>query len=137
MRGEVKGLCGWVCAVRTDAESARRNPCLLSEPIRLVKEGTPGATIVGVKRVNELAYYSLGLKDLAKKAGISQPKALAVIRKLDVQENDEYFKVIKIGKAEYKRYSPKALNLLKNELPDLDLDQIWKEYNPKAWRERQ
>src|SRR5262249_16810756 len=39
------------------------------EAVHLVPEGTPGATTVSVKRVNELDYYSLGLNDLATKSG--------------------------------------------------------------------
>jgi hypothetical protein len=37
------------------------------EKVQLVPEGTPGATVLAVKRVNELDYYSLGLKDIARK----------------------------------------------------------------------
>ena len=103
------------------------------EPIRLVSEGTPGATIVGVKRVNELDYYALGLTQLADKLKISTARTLAVIRALGIQDSPDYYKEIKIGKQVYKRYSPKALDRLKHEVPILDLDQIWTEYNPVAW----
>ena len=41
------------------------------EPIRLVSEGAPDATIVGIKRVNELDYYSLGLTQLADRLDIT------------------------------------------------------------------
>src|SRR5262249_49948063 len=47
------------------------------QPVHLVPEGTPGATIVSVKKVNELDYYSLGLKDLAEKIGLNQARVLA------------------------------------------------------------
>jgi hypothetical protein len=36
-------------------------------PIQLVPEGTPGAAVVAVKRVNELDFYSLGARQLANK----------------------------------------------------------------------
>ncbi len=38
-------------------------------PIQLVPEGTPGASVVAVRRVNELDFYSLGAKQLAKSSG--------------------------------------------------------------------
>lgn len=98
------------------------------EAIHLVKEGTPGATTVAIKRVNELSFYSLGLRDLAEKIGLTYPKTLAVIRHLKIQGNNEYFKILKIGAAEYKRYSMKALNRLKESLPNLDIDEIWQKY---------
>lgn len=101
------------------------------EPIRLVAEGTPGATVVAIKRVNELDFYSLGLFDLSDKLKISRSRALAIIRALDIQKSREYFNVFKIGSAIYKRYSIKCLDYLHKQLPNLNLDQIWKEYGPR------
>ena len=45
-------------------------------PIRLVAEGTPGASVVAVKRVNELDYYNLGAKQLADNVGLTIPRVL-------------------------------------------------------------
>ncbi len=101
------------------------------EPIQLVPEGTPGATVVAIKRVNELSYYSLGLHDLSEKLGLTNNKMLSVVRALRIQDNHEYFKVFKIGKVTHKRYSINCLDYLHKELPDLDLDNIWKNYRPK------
>jgi hypothetical protein len=100
------------------------------EPIRLVPEGTPGATVVAIKRVNELSYYSLGLHDLAKKLGLTNSKMLAVVKALKVQSNSDYFRVFIIGKVMHKRYSIKCLDYLHKELPSLDIDRIWKSYGP-------
>jgi hypothetical protein len=61
------------------------------EPIHLVPEGTPGATIVGVKRVNELGFYSLNLTALANKINMTMPKTLAIVRHLKLQDDPEYF----------------------------------------------
>jgi hypothetical protein len=79
------------------------------QPVHLVPEGTPGAIIVSVKKVNELDYYSLGLKDLADKASLNQPRALALVKHLDLQSSTEFFKEVRIGKVVFKRYSQKAL----------------------------
>lgn len=102
------------------------------EPIRLVPEGTPGATIVGVKRVNELDFYNLGLYALAKKVGLTPPKTLAVIRALALQDDEDYFKEIKIGRVVHKRYSQHSIKRIKDELPDLDMDEVWREHRPVA-----
>src|SRR5439155_10572775 len=40
-------------------------------PITLVPEGTPGATVVAVKRVDDLGFYNLGHFQLAEKVGLS------------------------------------------------------------------
>ena len=106
------------------------------EPIRLVPEGTPGSTVVAIKRVSELSYYSLGLHDLAEKLGLTNNKMLAVIRALKIQDNPEYFKIFKIGKVTHKRYSITCLDYVHKELPGLDLDRIWITYGPKRGGEK-
>lgn len=107
------------------------------EPIQLVPEGTPGATVVAIKRVNELSYYSLGLVDIAKKLGLTNNKMLAVVKELNIQNNYDYFKVFKIGKSTHKRYSNKCLEYLQKALPNLDLDDIWKKYvNKKSGKSK-
>jgi hypothetical protein len=100
-------------------------------PIKLVKEGEPGAAVVAVKRVNEIDFYSLGLNDLAEKLELSAPKTLAVIRHLKLQEDDDHFKEIKIGASRFKRYSAQALDRLKKELPALDIEAIWSAANKR------
>jgi hypothetical protein len=50
------------------------------EPVRLVPEGTPGAMVVAVKRVDELGFYNMGLRQLASHVGLSGPRTLAVVQ---------------------------------------------------------
>ena len=101
------------------------------EPIHLVPEGTPGATVVAVKRVNELGFYSLRLRDLAAKLGLTAPRTLAVVKHLRIQESPDYFKEVCIGKSRFKCYSHKALELLHAELPGLNLAEIWEAHKPR------
>jgi hypothetical protein len=101
------------------------------EAVHLVPEGTPGATVLAVKRVNELDFYSLSSTDMAKKLGVSPPRLLALITSMDLQSSEDYYKKIKIGKVEFKRYSGKALDVLAKKLPEVNLDAIWAEYRPK------
>ncbi len=101
-------------------------------PIRAVSASDePGVAIVALKRVNELDFYTLGLQDLANKTGVGRNKLLTVILELDLRSDPEYFKEIRIGRAVYKRYSPKALDLLKERLPELDIDEIWERRRPR------
>ena len=101
------------------------------EAVHLVPEGTPGATVLAVKRVNELDFYSLSTTELAKKAKLTTPKLGALVWHLKLQESDEYFKQIKVGKSTFKRYSPKALNAIKKALKEVDMDEIWKAYKSR------
>ncbi|MDE0135286.1 MAG: hypothetical protein OXM54_10655, partial [Acidimicrobiaceae bacterium] len=101
-------------------------------PIRAVSASDePGAAIVALKRVNETDYYSLGLRDLADKTGVGMNKLLAVVRELDIQADLDYFKAIRIGSVTHKRYSPNALDLLKKQLPELDIEEIWQRRRPR------
>jgi hypothetical protein len=107
--------------------------------VRLVREGSPEAehaTIVAVKRVDELGFYSMGLTKLAEKLGLTPPRTLALVTHLRIQENAEYFKEIRIGSQRHKRYSAKALDLLKKTLPTIDMDEVWRLYAPMKKRLR-
>jgi hypothetical protein len=104
------------------------------QPIRLVPEGTPGATVVAVKRVDELSFYSLSLTTLAAKVGLTSPKTLAVIKELKLTSDAEYFKDFVIGKMELKRYSPKAIERIKNALPSLNMEDVWRRHRPTVRR---
>ncbi|GIV02390.1 MAG: hypothetical protein KatS3mg015_1220 [Fimbriimonadales bacterium] len=94
-------------------------------PIQLVPEGTPGASVVAVKRVNELDFYSLGAKQLAEKVGLTMPKTVAVVDHLDLRKDPECYKEIKIGKTVFKRYSEKAIEAIKQAVNKESADEIW------------
>src|SRR6202035_5790956 len=66
-------------------------------PIQLVPEGTPGASVVGVKRVNELDYYSLGAKQLAEKVALTVNKLVAVVDHLKIRDDSDCYKEFRIG----------------------------------------
>ncbi len=101
-------------------------------PVQLVPEGTPGALVVAVKRVNELDFYSLGAKQLAEKVGLTMPKLLAVVDYLDLRRNQECYKEFKIGSQTHKRYSPKAIDTIKEALKKESADDIWRKHRTKS-----
>lgn len=94
-------------------------------PIQLVAEGTPGASVVAVKRVNELDFYSLGAKPLAEKLGISLPKVVAVVEHLGLRAKPDCYKEFKLGSQLHKRYSQKALEEITTALKKETVDDIW------------
>ena len=98
--------------------------------VELVKED-PNAAVVAVKRVNELDYYSLGLKtmnaNIAKRfAYITPPKLLKVIQHLNIQNDTTYYKEIKLNSQTHKRYSVKAQEYLIEQIPLLDVEHNWR-----------
>lgn len=100
-------------------------------PIHVVPEGTPGASVVAVKRVDELAFYNLGLSQVAENVGLGRNKTLAMVKYLRIQDNPDCFKIVKIGKAEFKRYSQKVAELIKEELPKVSIDEVWKAHGTR------
>jgi hypothetical protein len=98
-------------------------------PVQLVPEGTPGASVVALKRVNELDFYSLSCTQLAKKVGLSVNKAIAVIYCLKLKGNDKYHKEIVIGRSTFNRYSPQAIDAIKEALEKRGMPEIWNEYS--------
>lgn len=105
-------------------------------PVHLVPEGTPGASIVGVRRVDELGFYSLGAKQLAEKLGLSLPKTIAVIDYLGIRRDVECYKEFKIGASRHKRYSQKAIGKIKLALKEKNAEEIWAQVRETRSRSR-
>lgn len=102
------------------------------EAVALVPEGAEGATVIAVKRVNELDYYSLGMKQLSKKLGLTQQRALLLVDRFGIQNNADYFKEIRIGSQVHKRYSRPALERLHDLKREVDLDALWAARNQRT-----
>lgn len=94
-------------------------------PITVVPEGTPGAGVVAIKRVNELEFYNFGRDALAKKLGLTGPKTTEAIKYFKIKEDQDCFKQIKVGKSLFDRYSSKALNKIKEGLKSTSIEDIW------------
>lgn len=103
-------------------------------PISLVAEGTPGGSVVALKRVNELDFYNLGAKQLAEKVGLTMPKTIAVVDHLGLRDKQDCYKEFKIGKTEHKRYSQKAVEAITEALQSQSADDIWKQRASKGRR---
>lgn len=97
-------------------------------PVQLVPEGTPGASVVAIKRVNELDFYNLGRNQLAEHLGIPPLRTSALIWHLGLQKDGEFYREVVIGKQSFKRYSQRALERAKEALGALDVDEVWERY---------
>ncbi len=101
-------------------------------PVQLVAEGTPGASVVAIRRVDELGFYNLGHKDLVEQLDQSGPMVTAFIRHLGIEDDPDCAKVFFIGKSKFKRYSTKALSRLREALKTEDMEEVWRDHAPKA-----
>jgi len=105
-------------------------------PIRLVEEGTPGASVVAVKRVDELGFYNLGAKQLAERTDLTMPKVVAVVDHLRLRDRVDCYKEIKIGKAVFKRYSQKAIAEIRGAMQSESADEIWRKRKGAGGRKK-
>lgn len=95
-------------------------------PIHVVPEGTPGATVVAIKRVDELGFYNMNITQVSEKVGLTIPRTVAMVRYLEIQEDSNCFKRVKIGKSEFKRYSQKTIQRIQDGLTKVSIDEVWK-----------
>ena len=100
-------------------------------PVQLVPEGTPGAAVVAIKRVNELDFFNLGRDQLANKLKHSGPKITAAIIQFKIKDDPECFKQFKVGKTTFNRYSQKAIEKLNTELSVKPIEEVWDEYRKR------
>lgn len=103
-------------------------------PIRLVPEGTPGATVVAVHKVDALGFYNLGRDQVAEHIGLSGPRTTALIRHAKIKDDPECFRRITIGKASFDRYSQRAIERLREALESADINEVWAEYQARLRR---
>ncbi|SFC16560.1 hypothetical protein SAMN05421747_105149 [Parapedobacter composti] len=96
-------------------------------PVTVVPEGTPGAGVVAIKRVNELDFYNLGRDQLAKKLGLTGPKTTAAVKHFGIKDDPECFKHLKVGNVPFDRYSQKAIEKIKEGLKTKTIEEIWNE----------
>lgn len=97
-------------------------------PVTLVPEGTPGSGVVGIRRVDELGFYSLGHHDLATALGLTVNKTTAAIAVLDLKSDPHCFKKFTIGRVPHQRYSENAIKKIKELLEQNTPDEIWAQY---------
>tara|TARA_R110002049_G_scaffold69023_1_gene178834 strand:+ start:3207 stop:4274 length:1068 start_codon:yes stop_codon:yes gene_type:complete len=101
-------------------------------PVQVVPEGSPGAHVVALKRVNELDYYNLGRDQIAKKVGLTGPKTSAVIYHLNLKNDGESFKRISVGNVHHERYSQKAIGLIRQAIDETPINDIWEKYKNRG-----
>lgn len=103
-------------------------------PIKIVPEGTNGATRVALKTVNDWDFYNLTPTKLAKNVGLTVPKLNAIIQHLNLRDDKNCYKCFQISKsAKHHRYSQKAIHIIKKELPNIDVNAVWLKYRPEHY----
>ncbi len=85
-----------------------------SAPVRVVRPGEDGADdAVSILKISEHEHWCFYLKDLASKAIMTSYEAEAVVHLLGLKDDPESFRVFKMGSQDHKRYSGRALKLIR------------------------
>ena len=100
-------------------------------PIQLVPEGTPGASVVAVHKMDSLGFYTLGRDQIAKHVGLSGPRTTALIRHLRIRDDVNCYRRITIGNTSFNRYSQQAIERMREAMETVQMDQVWSEYQSR------
>ncbi|MBX9771680.1 MAG: hypothetical protein K2X29_09930 [Candidatus Obscuribacterales bacterium] len=99
----------------------------------LVKEGTPGASVIAIKRVGDLDFYSLDHTKLAEHSGVSSYELNCLNWYLKLKEKDDCCRDIPIGKGmHHYRYSQKAIDAIRDCLKKENIADIRAKYNNRS-----
>ncbi len=92
--------------------------------VYLVGEDVAGATLIGVKRVDELGYYTLGRDAVAEKVNLNTSQTSAMIWHLKLKGDLTYYKEFKIGATRHKLYSQKSVAKILEALKNVKIAEI-------------
>ena len=99
-----------------------------------VRVAKPGEEVVGTlikQEINLWDVFTLSRDDLATKLGISGPRTHALIYELRIQDDPTCYRQLKKKSLVFKGYSKKALDLLRQALETVDLNEIWERQKHK------
>lgn len=95
-------------------------------PVRIVRPGEPGAEEATlVREVNLLDRYSMGVRQVAQNIGLPVYDTLALIHHLRLREDTECYREFRMGRSlVFKRYSPRALERLREAKQTVDMTEV-------------
>jgi hypothetical protein len=99
-----------------------------SIPVRPLREGEDSSKALIFREINLLDRYSLSVTRLAEILRIQMSRAIALVEYLDIKKNEKFFKEFTIGASKFNRYSPEVISYLKEKIPELDLNEVWRKY---------
>lgn len=96
-------------------------------PVTFVKDGVDASA---VRVVDLQKKFYLSATELAKKLGVTPPRAMALRRHVGAAEDANMSHAFKMGKVRYVQYSDNAFVAMRDALNDLNMDAIWAAHRP-------
>lgn len=93
-------------------------------PVRYVSADDPSDT-AAVREVDLRKKYHFSATELSEAVGLTNPKAKALRKFLNLDEDDSCLHVFEFGKSKFPQYSDKALGLMKQAIIEHDINEIW------------
>src|SRR6266568_1913836 len=97
-------------------------------PVTFVPLDDPNAA--AVRQVDLQKTYYMSATDLAKKLGLTLPKAFALRQRLKIDSDPKCRHDFTFSKSTFPAFSDNAYNKMKAAIAELDMERVWSEYGP-------
>jgi len=84
-----------------------------------------------VREVDLQRKYYISKPDLARRLGLTPPKALALRRHLVIDEDEDCVHTFDFDSQKHYRYSDNALRRMQEALATVDMDAVWEANRPR------
>jgi hypothetical protein len=101
-------------------------------PVRF--EADAAVPAAAIRELDLQRKYHRTAKELATAVGLTPPRATALRRHLDVDEDQDCCRVFVFGKSRHRMYSDNAYKLMKAAAGDINMDAVWGAHRPRAGR---
>lgn len=89
-------------------------------------EGDPEAEAAAIREVDLQKKFHWGAQELAKKVGLSTPKAKFLRDHLEIDDDEDCRHVFVFGGLRLQRFSDNALVRMREALESIDIDELWR-----------
>jgi hypothetical protein len=108
--------------------SVRLTKSRTAPPVRFAESEDEAENAAILREVDAIARFPFGVKKLAELTGITAPKITALIWYLDLKDDPESHRTVRIDKSSFDRYSHKALATIRAKGAELDLQDVLRLY---------
>jgi len=102
-------------------------------PVRFEMDDSAAA---GIREVDLQRRFHFTASELAHEVGVTGPRAWALRKHLGLELDTKAFHQFVYGKVKHPAYSERAVNLMREAVETIDLDEMWRAHNPSDVRHR-
>lgn len=99
-------------------------------PVQFLPADDPRG-VAAVRDVDLQRKYHFSASELAQHVDLTPPRALALRRHLNIDENEDDVHIFSFGPLKITRYSDNALVKMRAALAEVDMDEVWRLHRPR------